>query len=349
MHVWHTLRCAPSRTSVLAERVRKWAADSPFFVSVMKAIDSVDEGWKICLLLRLSPLMPYALINYLLSSTQLTFWTYTWCTAIGVLPPTALYVYLGTTAASLSDILGDAFGTPDSDDETPAAPSPAPTIAEPTAPVAPVPLAPSAAPSAMDTTQLWVMGIGVVVTVAVAVLVTVFTSRAIKRASRLVPGGIDTADAILDGESATDDDDIVALDGIEDDDENSIQMKDLSGIQIRSDLNREFDIDMERDYQRDRESSRNGRDPSNLSLASSITSETELLGSNSSGGLDRSGISSGRNLALSRSSDIPADDSEPDDSDILSRSSANSTTPFNKFHHTPASSRLSPADPHSSV
>lgn len=280
----------------------------------MKAIDSADEGWKITILLRLSPLMPYALINYLLSSTQLTFWTYAWCTTVGILPPTALYVYLGTTAASLSDILGDAFGD---DDDSPSAPAPVSTPATPYAPdapysplgmdhspyspIEPAPTSPIATPSAMDTTSLWVMGIGVVATVVVAVLVTVFTSRAIKRASRIVPGGVEEAiaDDILDGSSATDDDNMVSLDNIEDDLENSVQMKDMSTPQIRANLR---DLELESD---------------------------DVV------------------ISLDPRLDASADDSDPEE-DVLSRSSANSTTPFN-LKHSPVASRHNANDPRSSV
>lgn len=275
----------------------------------MKAIDSADEGWKITILLRLSPLMPYALINYLLSSTQLTFWTYTWCTTIGILPPTALYVYLGTTAASLSDILGDAFGDDTTPSPAPVAPAPlAPSVPispdAPYAPFEPAPASPIAAPSAMDTTSLWVMGIGVVATVVVAVLVTVFTSRAIKRASRIVPGGVEDAiaDDMLEGSSATDDDNMVSLDNIEDDLENSVQMKDMSTPQIRANLR---DLDVERD-----------------DVVISLDPR------------------SGRLNASTDDSDV--------EEDILSRSSANSTTPFN-LKHSPVASRINFNDPHSSV
>lgn len=274
----------------------------------MKAIDSADEGWKITLLLRLSPLMPYALINYLLSSTQLGLFTYTWCTALGVLPPTALYVYLGTTAAKLSDILGDAFESPSSE--------------EPTAPA--IPLGPVAAPSAMDTTQLWVMGIGVVITVAVAVLVTVFTSRAIKRASSRGTGSTSAIttleEAMMEGSSASDDDNNVAvnalsvLDRLDEDDENSVQLKDLSGLSdrlsLRSDLARSRSLN-----------------------SSGINSETEFLDNNSSNPSSPQGP---RSLANSGRSESDSDDEG-------SRGSTNSSTPFT-FTHSPTAPRLSTAD-----
>lgn len=142
---------------------------------------------------------------------------YTWTTALGVLPPTALYVYLGTMAASLKEILGDAFETPET-----AEPDDIPT--SPTAPFAPTPFAPVEAPTAMDVTRYWVLGIGVVVTVAVAVLVTIFTSRALKKASRM--GGVGSLEtSMLDASSGDVDDE-----GSEDN--TSIQMKDLSGLPL---------------------------------------------------------------------------------------------------------------------
>lgn len=305
---------------LIAERVRRWAADSPFFTSVLKAIDSADEGWKITILLRLSPLMPYALINYLLSSTQLSLWTYSWTSALGVLPPTALYVYLGTSAASLSDILGDAFEPPQQ----------VPVPLEPNG--TPAPTTPSAAPSAMDTTQLWVMGIGVVVTVAVAVLVTIFTSRAIKRASRMGSGSagalaVSLDEAILEGSSGSDDDDLTSLDNIEEDTENSIQLKEISpSLHIRSSGS-------------PRALHRSGSDHGSPTLSSSVNSETELLDHRSDPGR-LSSSDSESDLTSSYSTQQQHRRSQQDR--IISLDA-----PFNLSHIT--NSRLSLADSHASV
>lgn len=63
------------------------------------------EGFKLVLLLRLSPLVPFNLLNYALSATDVRLGTYVVASAIGMLPGTALYVYLGSlapTAAQLS-------------------------------------------------------------------------------------------------------------------------------------------------------------------------------------------------------------------------------------------------------
>jgi len=62
-----------------------------------KAIDHAvsAEGWKIVGLLRLSPLFPYSILNYLLGLTSIRFWHYLGASWIGMLPGTLLYVYLG--------------------------------------------------------------------------------------------------------------------------------------------------------------------------------------------------------------------------------------------------------------
>jgi len=63
------------------------------------------EGFKIVLLLRLSPLVPFNLLNYVLSLTTVRLGAYVAASALGMLPGTVLYVYLGSlapTAAQLS-------------------------------------------------------------------------------------------------------------------------------------------------------------------------------------------------------------------------------------------------------
>ena len=62
-----------------------------------KLIDSAigDEGSKLVLLLRLSPVFPYVWLNYLLGLTAVKFWPYVLASWIGMIPGTVLYVYLG--------------------------------------------------------------------------------------------------------------------------------------------------------------------------------------------------------------------------------------------------------------
>lgn len=53
------------------------------------------EGWKIILLLRLTPVLPFSVCNYFIAMTQIRFWPYMAATAFGVIPATIFYTYLG--------------------------------------------------------------------------------------------------------------------------------------------------------------------------------------------------------------------------------------------------------------
>jgi uncharacterized membrane protein YdjX (TVP38/TMEM64 family) len=54
-----------------------------------------EQGWKIVLLLRLSPLVPFNLSNYFFGLTKIKFWPYVLASWVGMLPGAVLYVYLG--------------------------------------------------------------------------------------------------------------------------------------------------------------------------------------------------------------------------------------------------------------
>ena len=68
------------------------------------------DGFTIVLLARLSPLLPYNLLNYLFGATAVRFRDYVLGSWLGMLPATVLYVYVGsltkTFAASTVDNLG---------------------------------------------------------------------------------------------------------------------------------------------------------------------------------------------------------------------------------------------------
>jgi uncharacterized membrane protein YdjX (TVP38/TMEM64 family) len=87
--------------------LRDWAVramgGSPRGRAIATAVER--DGFKIVLLLRLSPVVPFNALNYGLSLTNVRPGTYVIASAIGMLPATALYVYLGSlapTAAQLS-------------------------------------------------------------------------------------------------------------------------------------------------------------------------------------------------------------------------------------------------------
>lgn len=62
------------------------------------AIDEAvgQSGWKIVLLLRLSPIFPFNLLNYGLGLTPVPLWHYVLASWAGMIPGTILYVYLGS-------------------------------------------------------------------------------------------------------------------------------------------------------------------------------------------------------------------------------------------------------------
>lgn len=75
------------------ERVRRLVERRPAFAAVDRAV--AEEGWKIVLLLRLSPLVPFNLQNYVFGVTGVPFRHYVPATLAGIAPATAVYVYLG--------------------------------------------------------------------------------------------------------------------------------------------------------------------------------------------------------------------------------------------------------------
>lgn len=87
--------------------LRDWAVrktrGSPQLRAIEHAVER--EGFKLVLLLRLSPLIPFNVLNYALSLSNVRLGTYVAASAVGMLPGTALYVYFGSlapTAAQLS-------------------------------------------------------------------------------------------------------------------------------------------------------------------------------------------------------------------------------------------------------
>ncbi len=70
-----------------------------------KAIDKAvaDEGFKIVLLTRLSPIFPFNLLNYAFGVTKVSLKDY-FLGSVGMLPGTMMYVYIGSLAGSLAQI-----------------------------------------------------------------------------------------------------------------------------------------------------------------------------------------------------------------------------------------------------
>ena len=112
--VWGTLLVSP--ISVLAATLafalgrtlaRKWISrrmdQNPRFAAISEAIGA--SGFKIVLLLRLSPIFPFNLLNYALALTRMRLPDYVIASFLGMLPGTFLYVYLGSLVTNASELL----------------------------------------------------------------------------------------------------------------------------------------------------------------------------------------------------------------------------------------------------
>jgi uncharacterized membrane protein YdjX (TVP38/TMEM64 family) len=78
------------------------------FAAIDRAIGA--EGLKIVLLLRLSPVFPFNLLNYALGLTRVRFSDYV-IASVGMLPGTLLYVYYGKVAGDVARLV-DGGGVP---------------------------------------------------------------------------------------------------------------------------------------------------------------------------------------------------------------------------------------------
>lgn len=79
---------------VAREKFRRRIERSPKLVAVDDAIGA--QGWKMVALLRLSPVVPFNLQNYLYGVTSIRFWPCVLASWATMLPGTVLYVYLGS-------------------------------------------------------------------------------------------------------------------------------------------------------------------------------------------------------------------------------------------------------------
>lgn len=112
---WGTLLVSP--ISVMAafiayclarSRLRPWIQSKVQGAAKFGAVDNAvgEKGFKIVLLLRLSPLFPFTILNYALGLTQVKMRSYVLASFIGMLPATFLYTYLGSLVISVSELAG---------------------------------------------------------------------------------------------------------------------------------------------------------------------------------------------------------------------------------------------------
>jgi uncharacterized membrane protein YdjX (TVP38/TMEM64 family) len=79
---------------VARDKIEAMAKGNDKFRKIDTAIGK--QGAKLIFLLRLSPVIPFNLSNYLYGLTSVKFWPYVLASWIGMMPGTLLYVYLGT-------------------------------------------------------------------------------------------------------------------------------------------------------------------------------------------------------------------------------------------------------------
>ncbi|PYL14473.1 MAG: TVP38/TMEM64 family protein [Verrucomicrobia bacterium] len=79
---------------IARDRVEAIAKGNEKFRNIDNAIG--QQGAKLVFLLRLSPVIPFNLSNYLYGLTGVKFWPYVLASWLGMMPGTLLYVYIGT-------------------------------------------------------------------------------------------------------------------------------------------------------------------------------------------------------------------------------------------------------------
>lgn len=80
---------------------QRWIAGNRQFQAIDRAI--AEDGLKIVLLMRLSPLFPFNALNYMLGLTRVSIRDYL-LASIGMLPGTVAYVYIGASFRDLASL-----------------------------------------------------------------------------------------------------------------------------------------------------------------------------------------------------------------------------------------------------
>jgi uncharacterized membrane protein YdjX (TVP38/TMEM64 family) len=82
---------------VIARRLSGWVVNRLARYSYWPMCEQLLRlgNWRVVILLRLSPVIPYNVQNYIYGLTPIGFWSCTWATFVAMLPGTFVYVYLG--------------------------------------------------------------------------------------------------------------------------------------------------------------------------------------------------------------------------------------------------------------
>ena len=82
--------------------IEKKVAGNARFRAIDQAVGR--QGFKIVLLLRLSPVFPFTVLNYALGLTRVSFRDYCLGSLIGMIPGILMYVYLGSLITSVTEL-----------------------------------------------------------------------------------------------------------------------------------------------------------------------------------------------------------------------------------------------------
>ncbi|HUY92323.1 MAG TPA: TVP38/TMEM64 family protein [Pirellulales bacterium] len=87
---------------LLRDWIERKLARSPRLQTLDRAVD--QQGFKIVFLARLSPLLPFGVLNYAFGASKISFSRYALATWTGMLPGTLMYCYLGSAARQITDL-----------------------------------------------------------------------------------------------------------------------------------------------------------------------------------------------------------------------------------------------------
>lgn len=78
--------------------------DLPKVSNLMQAVN--QQSFTFIILCRISPILPFAIMNIVLSMMRIPFFQFLWAGFIGMLPRTLLFIWVGSTASVLKETIG---------------------------------------------------------------------------------------------------------------------------------------------------------------------------------------------------------------------------------------------------
>jgi len=91
--------------------LRSWTVSLAKQKKILRALDKAIElqSFKLIFMTRLSPVMPFPLLNYFFGATRVKFTTYALATVLGLFPFTVAFTWLGSQLKELKDVVTSGF------------------------------------------------------------------------------------------------------------------------------------------------------------------------------------------------------------------------------------------------